>query len=127
MLSPDQASEVPIMTPYPLAREVSRAVNDWCIDRCLADRDHNLHALIVIASQVPTDAAVEIRRAGSHPGMVGISMGVNGLGLGFGHPVYHPIYEAAEEFGLPVVIQAASEAYPNTYTQTAAGGPHDIP
>ena len=47
----------------------------------------------------------EIRRAGAHERMVGIALGANGLGLPFGHPAYHPIYEAASEMKLPILIQ----------------------
>src|SRR5258708_30389846 len=122
ILAPDEGMWISVLANKRLAREVARAANDWCIDRWLTRRDSRLRSLVVLPNQVPNEAAAEIRRVGVHPGMVGVMMGANGLGLGFGHPVYHPIYEAASELGLPVVLHGSSDASPMTLTRTAAGG-----
>jgi predicted TIM-barrel fold metal-dependent hydrolase len=104
-----------------LARLMARAANEWTVDRWLS-ADERLHALILVATALPEHAAAEIRRAGRHPRMVGVSLGANGLARPFGHPVYHPIYEAAVELDLPVVIQVGSDAATDLLTKPVAGG-----
>jgi predicted TIM-barrel fold metal-dependent hydrolase len=54
--------------------------------------------------------------------MVGVVLGGNGLNKPFGHPAYHPIYEAASDLGLPVVIQAGPEMAADAVPQLVAGG-----
>jgi hypothetical protein len=54
--------------------------------------------------------------------MVAVLMGANGLGKPFGHPAYHPIYEAAAELGLRVIISAGGDELRESATYPAAGG-----
>jgi predicted TIM-barrel fold metal-dependent hydrolase len=103
------------------AADVARAVNDWTIDRWLSG-DGRFAGLVTAATQVPENAAAEIRRAGRHPRMVGVLIAGNGLGKTLGHPVYDPVYEAAEELGLPVVIHTGIESPPNSTALPTAGG-----
>jgi uncharacterized protein len=115
-----------LITVHPnhyLGRELVRAANDWSIDRWLSGQDDRLYGLLLVPNQLPEQAAVEIRRVGSHPRIAGVLMGGNGLGKPFGHPVYHPIYEAAYELGLPVVVHAGADAPPDTLTEATAAGP----
>jgi predicted TIM-barrel fold metal-dependent hydrolase len=115
-----------LATAYPLpyvAREVVRAVNDWTVAEWL-EADERLHGMVLIASAIPSEAVSEIRRVGSHPRMVAVALGANGLGLNFGHPAYHEIYEAAAELGLPLVLQAGCDGMSDQVTvPTAAGIP----
>jgi predicted TIM-barrel fold metal-dependent hydrolase len=55
--------------------------------------------------------------------MAQVLLGANGLGKAFGHPVYHPIYEAAAEVGLPVAIHAGADATVSGLSHPTAGGP----
>ncbi len=102
--------------------DVARAINDWTIERWLSGGDERFFGLVTAATQVPDNAAAEIRRAGRHPRMVGVLMAGNGLGKTFGHPVYEPVYAAAEELGLPVVIHTGTDSPPNSASQPTAGG-----
>lgn len=104
-----------------LARLMTRAANDWTVEHWLS-RDRRLHALILVSTALPDQAAAEVRRLGDHEQMVGVALGANGLSRPFGHPVYHPIYEAAAELGLPVVIQVGSDAATDMLTKPVAGG-----
>jgi predicted TIM-barrel fold metal-dependent hydrolase len=122
ILSYDSAMLMPALPNSHLAREVIRAANDWSVDRWLSGKDDRLYGLILVPNQVPDDAAAEVRRVGKNPRMVGVLLGENGVGKLFGHPVYHPIYEAAVELGLPVVLHVGSDAVPDTQTATSAGG-----
>jgi predicted TIM-barrel fold metal-dependent hydrolase len=89
-----------------LAAEIARASNEWTREQWLT-RDDRLFGSILVSNQDPTRGAAEVRRLGPDPRMVQVLMSVNGLGPAFGHPVFHPIYEAAVEFGLPIAIHAA--------------------
>jgi uncharacterized protein len=109
VLVPDADARVGAVQQHQLARAVAQAVNDWTIHEWL-EQDPRLHAIAVIPNQVPEDAAAEIRRVGAHPQIVGVALGTNTLGRKFGHAVYNPIYEAAAELGLPLVLQVGSDA-----------------
>jgi uncharacterized protein len=103
-----------------LSVEVARASNDWTIDRWLDDgHDDRLYGTIMTPTQLPEEAAKEVRRVGPHAHMAEVLLCANGLGVPFGHPVYHPIYEAAAELGLPVAIHLGGETHRSTH---AAGG-----
>jgi uncharacterized protein len=105
-----------------LALEICRAANDWCVDRWLSGRDSRLYGLILVPNATPHEAAAEIRRAGRNDRMVGVLMGGNGGGKVFGHSYYHPIYEAALELDLPVVVHVGGDAPADATTLTVAAG-----
>ncbi|MCW3019040.1 MAG: amidohydrolase [Solirubrobacterales bacterium] len=104
-----------------LAQAVVRAANDWTVERWL-DRDERFRALILLASQTPEDAAAEIRRLAGDERMVGVLLAANVLARPFGHPAYRPIFEAAAEHELTVVIHAGGDAVAETLSQPTAGG-----
>jgi predicted TIM-barrel fold metal-dependent hydrolase len=99
--------------PHPhFATAVARAANDWTIDTWLSGQDDRLYGAVAVATQIPEEAAAEIRRVGGHPRMCEVVLVASGLGKTFGHPAYHPIYEAAVEMDLPVAIHVGGEATP---------------
>ncbi len=106
-----------------LATALAQAANDWSIERWLSGLDERLYGGLLIPTQVPEEAAKEIRRAGKHPRMAAVLMVFNGLGRPFGHPVYHPIYEAAAEVGLPVAIHNGGDSQLGSGPTLAAGMP----
>jgi predicted TIM-barrel fold metal-dependent hydrolase len=106
--------------PY-LARQLVRAINDWTVDRWLS-QDDRLHGQVLISSALPEDAAAEIRRVGVDERMVAVAMGANGLGRPFGHPAYHPIFEAAAELELPIVMQTGADAIADLNTSPTSAG-----
>lgn len=121
VLAHDVAMYTPL-TPNPhLAREISRAANDWTIDRWLSE-DERLYGLVLVPNQTPDEAAAEIARVGSHPRMAGVLMAANGLNRAFGHPAYHPIYRAAAEWDLPIVLHSGGDAPKEAITHPTAGG-----
>jgi predicted TIM-barrel fold metal-dependent hydrolase len=119
VLTYDIGHEASHPNPF-LSAEVARAGNDWTIDRWLTNGDDRLHGTVLIGTQLPEEAAKEIRRIGPHPRVAAVQLCANGLGLPFGHPVYHPIYAAAVDVGLPVLIHLGGETHRST--QYAAGG-----
>ncbi len=98
-----------------------RAVNDWTVDHWLS-RDERLYAMLMVVTALPSEAAAEIRRAGRNERFVAIAMGANALSCPFGESVYYPIYEAASELGLPLVLQVGSELAASSATPPMAGG-----
>lgn len=123
VLTYDTGALIPVHPAQFLGTEMIRAANDWCVDRWLDGGDDRLHSLVLIPNQLPEEAAREIRRVGAHPRMVGVLMGANGSGLLCGHSHYYPIYEAAIELGLPVVLEAGGESNIYTLTHHTAAGP----
>jgi uncharacterized protein len=121
VLSHDRGMFVPSLPNTYRAAALAAAINDWTIERWFP-ADDRLFGLVLVPNQTPADAAVEIRRAGAHERMVGVLLAANGLGKPFGHPAYHPIYEAAAELDLPVVLHAGGDAIPDTLTHPTAGG-----
>jgi uncharacterized protein len=101
--------------------DLVRAINDWTVERWLSAHPR-LNGLVLAPSQLAEEAVKEVRRVGAHPRMVGVLLSGGGQGRPFGHPGYHPIYAAAAELGLPIVIHTGNEAPPNTAGQPAAGG-----
>jgi uncharacterized protein len=104
-----------------LAREVTKAVNTWTVDRWL-DRDERLRALILVPSQTTEEAVAEIERLAGDPRMAGVLLAGNPMSKPFGHPVYHPIFRAAAEHDLPVVFHTGGDAAPEALTAHAGGG-----
>src|SRR5579863_6960707 len=90
--------------PY-FTSDVCRAVNDWNLDTWLG-ADERLYGLIAVPTSWPQAGAAEILRLGGHERFVGVLLSNNGLGIPFGHPVFHPIYEAAAEVGLPILVHS---------------------
>jgi len=111
-----------LANPY-LALEVCRAANEWTRARWL-EEDERFRALILAPNHLPEEAANEIRRWGKDSRFVGVIMAGNGLGLPFGHPLYHPIYAAAADLDLPIVLHYGGDAadqlgggLPKTYAE----------
>ena len=118
----DRAMHAPALPNVFLATAVAQAINDWNLERWLS-RDQRLHGVVLVPVQMPDAAAAEIRRVGQHPQIAGVLMGA-GIGKLFGHPLYYPIYEAAVELDLPIVVHRGLDAIPETELSAGpAGGP----
>jgi predicted TIM-barrel fold metal-dependent hydrolase len=104
------------------ATEVVRAANDWNIEHWLSIPDDRLRSVVMVPTQMPEEAAKEIRRVGKHPRIVEVLLMSNGLRRPFGHPLYHPIYEAASEMGLPVAIHVGGQLCEGGNQNAVAGG-----
>jgi predicted TIM-barrel fold metal-dependent hydrolase len=107
-----------IPNPY-FAAEIARASNDWLVAEWLP-ADERFYGSILIANQDPELAVEEIHRLGDDPRFVQIIMVNNGVGMSYGHPLFHPIYDAAAEYGLPVAIHAGQSGGVNPIL--SAGG-----
>ncbi len=102
ILTSDEPLELSTLSnPYYAAGLVT-AYNDWQIETWLKV-DKRFKGSIVISPTDPQLAAKEIRRLGNHPDMVQV-LSSEGSQMPYGHPYYHPIYEACAEVGLPFTI-----------------------
>lgn len=76
------------------------------------DPSRGIHGAIMAANQIPEDAALEIRRYAGRPGFVAVYLPLMGNYPLWGDRMYRPIFAAAEEVGLPVVLQGALTIHP---------------
>ncbi|GLZ47875.1 hydrolase [Actinomycetospora sp. NBRC 106375] len=87
---------------------LTRAVNDWLLERWLA-RDDRLRASIVVPTLDTRAAVAEIERVGSHPGVVQVLLPVR-TDAPWGNVRHRPVLEAAAEHGLVVGLHAWGRA-----------------
>ena len=78
--------------------------------------------MIVVPAQYPEAAAREIRRVGGRDEFAGIFL-PGGARIPYGNPVHDPIWEAANELALPVVVHTHYEGVGIAGPVTAAGYP----
>jgi predicted TIM-barrel fold metal-dependent hydrolase len=99
-----------------------RAANDFNVDYWLGQDDPRLYGIVGVPVGAPDAAAAEIHRLAEHPRIAGVLLSANVFHQPFGHPVYDPIYAAAEAHGLPLVVHVGSESSSNA-AWTAGGLP----
>lgn len=104
-----------------VAAALATAYNRHLIDVWLP-RDARLKGSLVVAAQDAERAANEIRAFGDHPDVVQVLLPCAAT-VGYGHPRYHPIYEAAVEVGLPVAMHVGGEGLGINPPPTATGYP----
>ncbi|GAB3329777.1 amidohydrolase family protein [Micromonospora halotolerans] len=103
------------------AAMIASAYNQWLATTWL-DADDRYRGYIVVGAQDPVLAAQEIRRAAEDERFVGVLLPLTGILMGLRH--YYPIYEAANEVGLPVAVHPNSgEGVFRTSPPMAGGTP----
>lgn len=98
ILNPGSTLGLGGMHDVDLAADLASATNDWTIHEWFPHDNRFLGSLLV-GPRDPIKAAEEIRRVGSHPRMVQVTVNAVPWLLGSHH--MHPIYEACQEMGLP--------------------------
>jgi predicted TIM-barrel fold metal-dependent hydrolase len=96
------------------ALALANAYNSWILDR-FVDVDDNILTPMVAAPQVPDRTAEEIDDRADEEGVVGVMIPSTGLVPPAGHRIYDPIYEAAEDNGLPVLFHSGSGATADSF------------
>jgi predicted TIM-barrel fold metal-dependent hydrolase len=89
------------------ASAVIRAYNEHFVENWL-NVDPRFKGSLTVNVADPAGAVKEIERWGSHPDIVQI-IACSGVNKPYGQRFYHPIYEAAEHYGLPFAIHPGSE------------------
>jgi predicted TIM-barrel fold metal-dependent hydrolase len=100
-----------LIKPPEYAVALARAYNRWLVDVWLAE-DRGFRGALLAPNQDPKAAAEEIRRYADHP-LVGCvylpSCCVDPL---YGHRSYDPLFDAAQECGLAVVLHSVTALNP---------------
>ena len=84
-----------------------RAYNDWVTETYTSHKSGKFSAAALIPMQTPAEAAKEIRRAKEELGLVVGLVPSHGLPNHLGSEMYWPVYEAAEEAGMPLSFHGA--------------------
>ena len=111
LLYPDHLLKLPVLTQTEYAAAIARAYNRWLVDKWTSQKD-GLLGLIVACPHDPQDAAREIAKYADHPEMVAVYLPCAGLDPLWGNAKYHPIFEAAQHYGLPVLLHSVTVTHP---------------
>ena len=111
VLFPDHLLKLAMITQAEYAAALARAYNAWLLEKWCS-QEKGLLGCIIACPQDPGDAAREIRRYAREPGMVGVYLPCAGLDPLWGHRRYDPIYEAAQETDLPVLLHSVTVVHP---------------
>ena len=110
-----------------LSVAIATALNRWQVDHWLT-LEPRLRGSLVVPSQLPAQAAEEIRRNGDHPSFVQVMLPVRSY-IPYGKRFYDPLYAAAVEHDLVIGIHFGGApghpptpvGWPSTYLEEHAG------
>ena len=111
VLFPDHLLSLAMVRDPEFATTLAVAYNRWLYERWLTE-EPSLSGALVIAPQNPIAGAEDIRRYAGRREFVCVYLPASGLKILYGHELYDPVYEAAAETGLPVVIHSVEAVYP---------------
>ncbi len=111
VLFPDHLLKIAMITQADYAAALARAYNAWLLEKWCS-QEKGLLGCVIACPQDPESAAEEIRRYAKEPGMVGVYLPCAGLDPLWGHRRYDPIYEAAQETDLPVLLHSVTVVHP---------------
>jgi predicted TIM-barrel fold metal-dependent hydrolase len=98
---------------------LASAFNDFFIEEWLA-LDPRIHYAMAVPSLDPKAAAAEIRRVGGHRQIAGVSIAP--INILLGNRYWWPVYEAAQDVGLPLVVHPSGADSIYQGTPIASGG-----
>ncbi len=101
LLVPSHAMATAAWLNPTMSQVFASAVNDYLLDRWLPV-DRRMRLAIAVAPHDGASAAAEIRRLGERPEVAAVCLPLQATSMG--QRSYHPIYEAAHDLGLPVVV-----------------------
>lgn len=111
ILFPDHLLKLPMLPQPEYAAALARAYNSWMIEGWTSG-DTRLLGCLVACPQDPADTVRQIEKYHRDPGIVGVYLPCAGLDPLWGHQKYQPMFEAAEDAGLPVVLHAVTVVSP---------------
>jgi Amidohydrolase len=109
VLFPDHLLKIAVLPQADYAAALARAYNAWLIEEWTSRHDALL-AAIVACPQDPADAAREIERHADRA--VAVYLPCAGLDPLWGHRRYDPIFDAAQNADLPVLLHAVTVTSP---------------
>ncbi|MBV9917244.1 MAG: amidohydrolase [Solirubrobacterales bacterium] len=111
VLFPDHLLSLAMVRDPAFATTIARFYNRWLYERWLTE-ERSLKGALVIAPQNPVAGAQDIRRYAGAREFACVYLPASGLKILYGHELYDPVYAAAAEVGLPVVIHSVEAVYP---------------
>jgi hypothetical protein len=111
VLFPDNFLMHAMIKPPAYAIALAEAYNRWLIEVWLAE-DRGLKGAVLAPHQDPVVAAAEIRKHADHPHIACVYLPTCCVDPLYGNRRYDPVYEAAEECGLPVVLHSVTAIHP---------------
>jgi len=111
VLFPDHLLSLAMVRDPAFATALARAYNRWLHERWLSE-ERSLRGALVIAPQNPEAGAQDISRHAGEREFACVYLPASGLKILYGHEMYDPVYQAAAEAGLPVVIHSVEAVYP---------------
>jgi uncharacterized protein len=111
VLFPDHLLSLAMVRDPAFATALARAYNRWLHERWLTG-ERSLKGALVVAPQNPEAGAEDIRLYAGTREFTCVYLPASGLKILYGHEIYDPVYRAAAEAGLPVVIHSVETVYP---------------
>ncbi len=93
------------------ALELARAYNRWLTGEWLTE-DNGVKGAVLAPHHDPLVAAEEIRAYADHPNIAAIYLPTSCVDPLYGHRRYDPLYDAAQETGLPVILHSGLNVHP---------------
>ena len=110
VLYPTQGLGHAMITDHDYAIAMATAYNDW-LDQRFLRMSHRLLGVALIPIQSIPAAVAELRRCVTELGMVGgVLPAVTLGGLGYGDPMFHPLWEEAQRLDVPLTTHGGSSA-----------------
>ncbi|MDB5076537.1 MAG: amidohydrolase 2 [Chloroflexi bacterium] len=110
VLFPDNLLSMAILPNEAYAAALARAYNRWLTEEWL--HEPALYGALIAANQDPADAAREIERYAGNPKVVAVYLPTSAVYPLWGHRKYDPIFAAAQDAGLPVMLHSVSAVAP---------------
>jgi predicted TIM-barrel fold metal-dependent hydrolase len=107
---PDNLLTMAALPNADYAAALARAYNRWLVEEWLGEPA--LYGAIIAANQDPHDAAREIQRYAGNGKVVAVYLPTSAVYPLWGHRIYDPIFAAAQDAGLPVMLHSVSAVSP---------------
>ncbi|MBP1887057.1 amidohydrolase family protein [Sinorhizobium mexicanum] len=121
VITPGPALQLGGFPDADMATAIAGAINEWQAQEWFPS-DPRWLGSIVISPRDPLAAAKEIHKWGKDPRMVQVFIpSLSGISMGKRH--FYPIYEAANEYGLPIANHPGSEGAGANDNMFAVGAP----
>jgi uncharacterized protein len=111
ILFPDNLLLFAALPNIDYATALSHAYNRW-LSAEWAGAEEGLYGALLACPQNPVDSAGAIRHYGSNPAIAAVYLPTAGVNPLWGHQKYDPIFAAAQEMNLPVVLHSVTLVSP---------------
>ena len=111
VLFPDHLLSHAALKQEDYAVALARAYNRWLVEEWLT-QDNGLKGAIIAPHHNPVAAADEIRRYAAHPHVAAVYLPTCCVDPLYGNRRYDPVFAAAQEAGLPVMLHSVTVVYP---------------